>query len=511
MQQSNWLDRAIGFVAPERALRRVQARTQIARVAHARSLYEAASAGRRTQGWRTVSTDANAETRAANAKLRDVSRDMVRNNPFAARAKAVIANNTVGAGIIPAVRAARQKRADQVKELIDQHLDTTDIDADGRLNLYGLQWLAMATIVEAGEVLIRKRIRRSEDGYALPLQIQVLEPDFLDTSVEGQLSNGNFAIQGVEFDLRGKRVAYYLYDQHPGATGIGARGTYRGTRVSADFVLHICKVDRPGQVRGVSWFAPVIMRMRDFADLTDTQLIRQKIAACYAAFITTTGGDDFIDDGSGEMSSNGYPVEAFEPGMIERLKEGESVSFGQPPSTQDFGPYANVTLHEISSGLSIPYEVLTGVLTDVNFSSGRMGWLEFARAIDTYRWHMLIPQMLDPLGRWIREAVTLATGSSEPFRFLWTPPRREMIDQNTEIGAAIRSIRGGLNSRGDEIRKLGYDPEKVDAEIAADNERADRLKLVLDSDPRKVSAAGLTQARSGELALPTTDLPDAKT
>ncbi|MCX5496443.1 phage portal protein [Kaistia dalseonensis] len=493
MQAANWIDRAIGYVAPAAALRRVQARTQIARIARTRALYEAASAGRRTHGWRSVGTDANAETRIAAAKLRDVSRDMVRNNPFAFRTKSVIANNVVGAGIIPAVKAARQQRADKIKELLDQHFDSTDIDADGRLNLYGLQWLAMATIVESGEVLIRKRIRRPEDGLALPFQIQILEPDFLDSSVDGALSNGNFAVQGVEFDQRGKRVAYYLFDEHPGATIVGSRSSFKGKRVSADFVLHVCRVDRPGQVRGVSWFAPVILRMRDFADYTDAQLMRQKIAACFAAFITGSSFDDGLDDDQDTRSSGGYPLETLEPGIIERLGEGETVTFASPPTTQDFAPYASVTLHEIAAGLGIPYEVLTGDLSGVNFSSGRMGWLEFARAIDTYRWNMLIPQMMGPLGRWTAEAAAVVTGSSEPFRMVWTPPRREMIDQSTEIKSAVSKIRAGLNSRSDEVRMLGYDPEKVDAEIAADNERADRMGLVLDSDPRRNNAQGQAQ------------------
>ena len=38
------------------------------------------------------------------------------------------------------------------------------------------------------------------------------------------------------------------------------------------------------------------------------------------------------------------------------------------------------------------------------------------------------------------------------------------------------------------------DAEEIDAEIAADNERADSLGLILDSDPRKVAKTGAAQA-----------------
>lgn len=491
--QPNFIDRAITFISPQRGAARISARARIDRTIKVQALYDGASLSRRTSGWRAVGTDANAETRLAIGRLREVSRDMVRNNAFASRAKSTITHNVVGSGILPSVKSTSEKRAKQVKALIARHLETTDIDADGRLNLYGLQALAMSTIVEAGEVLIRMRPRRSEDNFALPFQLQVLEPDFLDTSVDGMQSNGNTAVQGVEFNKIGRRIAYYIFDEHPGSTTANVSIRTRGTRISADYVAHIFRADRPGQVRGVSWFAPVLLRMRDFADYTDAQLMRQKIAACFAAFITTEAPDD-IANLPEPTSPSGYPVESFEPGMIERLKVGEEVSFATPPSTQDFSGYSAITLREIAAGLNVTYEALTGDLTGVNYSSGRMGWLEYQRSIDAWRWNMLIPQMLDPLQNWIQQAVTLATGSSEPFTLAWTPPRREMIDPDKELKSANTAIRTGLSSRSEELRSLGKEPAVIDEEIAADNERADALGLVLDSDPRKITANGMVQS-----------------
>jgi lambda family phage portal protein len=356
----------------------------------------------------------------------------------------------------------------------------------------------MSTVVEAGEVLIRMRPRRSEDKFALPFQLQILEPDFLDTSVDGVQSNGNVAIQGVEFSAIGRRIAYYIFDQHPGSTTPNLSIRTRGVRVSADYVAHIFRVDRPGQVRGISWFAPVLLRLRDFADHVDAKLMQQKIAACFAGFITTETPDDSAN--LPEVSETGFPIESFEPGMIERLKGGEDVKFASPPPTEGFDAYSKVTLREIAAGLNVTYEALTGDLTGVNYSSGRMGWLEYQRSIDTWRWNMLIPQMLDPLENWIQQAVILATSSTEPFKLAWTPPRREMIDPDTELKAANTAIRTGLSSRSEEIRSLGREPAAVDQEIADDNKRADGLGLVLDSDPRKITANGMNQGKAKETA-----------
>jgi lambda family phage portal protein len=499
MIEPNLIDRLVSYVSPEKGAARFAARSRMARSLNTQALYAGASLGRRTSGWRAVSTDANTETRMVLGRLRDASRDMVRNNAFAARAKATIAHNVVGAGILPRVKATSESRTAKIKQLVVDHLETTAIDADGRLNLYGLQALAMATVVESGEVLIRRRPRFTSDGYPLPFQIQVLEPDFLDASVEGIQKNGNVAIQGIEFDARGRRVAYHLFDNHPGSTTPGTSIRVTGKRISADFVAHVFRPERPGQMRGVTWFAPVMLRMRDWADYTDAQLMRQKIAACFAAFITSEDSEAPSDLPTDPGSD--YPIESFEPGMIERLKPGENVSFATPPSTSDFTGYGAATLREIAAGLNVPYEALTGDLSGVNYSSGRMGWLEYQRSIDAWRWNMLIPQMLDPLAKWFADAVTLATGSTEPFRFDWTPPRREMIDPDKEMKGAMVAIRAGLSSRSEEIRTLGRDPEEVDAEIAADNIRMDRLGITLDSDPRKTSMNGQQQSdKSGEPA-----------
>jgi lambda family phage portal protein len=488
--QPNFIDRAVAYILPKRGAERMDARARMSRAIRVQALYDGASLGRRTSGWRAVGTDANAETRMALGRLREVSRDMVRNNAFASRAKATITHNVVGSGILPSIKSSAA-RAKQVKDLIARHLETTDIDADGRLNLYGLQALAMSTIVESGEVLIRMRPRRSEDKFALPFQLQVLEPDFLDTCVDGVQSNGNIAIQGVEFNAIGRRIAYYIFDQHPGSTTPNVSIRNRGIRISADYVAHIFRADRPGQVRGVSWFAPVLLRMRDFADHVDAKLMQQKIAACYAAFITTETPEDTAN--LPETSPTGFPVENFEPGMVERLKTGEDVKFAVPPTTEGFDAYSKVTLREIAAGLNVTYEALTGDLTGVNYSSGRMGWLEYQRSIDTWRWNMLIPQMMDPLDNWIQQAVILATSSSEPFKLSWTPPRREMIDPETELKSANAAIRSGLSSRSQELRRLGSEPAEIDEEIASDNKRADGLGLVFDSDPRKITANGMIQ------------------
>jgi capsid protein len=76
----------------------------------------------------------------------------------------------------------------------------------------------------------------------------------------------------------------------------------------------------------------------------------------------------------------------------------------------------------------------------------------------------------------------------------WTAPPAPMVDPVNEGLAFTRNIRGGLQSLSDSLRERGYNPRTVLKEIASDNALLDELGLVLDSDPRKMTQAGQSQA-----------------
>ena len=159
----------------------------------------------------------------------------------------------------------------------------------------------------------------------------------------------------------------------------------------------------------------------------------------------------------------------------------------------------------------MPYELLTGDLKGVNFSSGRMGWLHFARRVDVWQWRMLIPQLCERVWGWFIEAQALTQGGVlESAGAEWVPPRREMVDPKTETENVKERLRQGLLTWPNALRELGItDPLEHANEIAKANKLFDELGLVLDCDPRKVSGAGLTQARPQGTANPSTDADQA--
>ncbi|QQA43949.1 phage portal protein [Pelagovum pacificum] len=486
------IDRIIGHLAPGMARRRMQNRLALETVtAH----YEAARAGQtRGTAWRPNRSDADGAARGGRDRLRAIARDMLRNSPLATRAQAVIANNVIGDGIIPKVASDDEAARLELQQLVEQHLDTVAIDADGRQNLYGLQRLAMQTIVESGEVLIRRRRRLRRDGLPLPFQVQVLEPDFLDVTRDGTTDDGHVIRDGIEYDRVGRRVAYHLYSEHPGALGWRSL-RQESRRVEASEVLHIYRQDRPGQMRGVSWFAPVALSMQDLIDHQDAQLMRQKIAACFAAFRTNIEDDESDWKDPGGLST-------LSPGRIQQLAPGEDIKFASPPGVEGYDEFTRAVLRMVASGLGITYEALSGDLSKVNFSSARMGRLEMDRNVSSWQWLLMIPQMMQPIGAWTLEAWGLVRPrpAGAPVALGWVPPRRTIVDPDRELRAMRDGVRSGFWSRSHAIRELGYDPERVLEEHRTDAQAADAAQLVFDSDPRRVALSGVLQ--SGAPALP---------
>lgn len=495
MKPMNLLDRAIAYINPVKGATRAKARGRIAAYDTMQAAYDATSPSPHNKRIGITSNDANTEILASGTRLRDIVNDLVRNNPHAAAARLTYQTYMVGSGIIPQATAKRKERAEQVDQLITTHFDSTDIDADGRHDLYGLQALAVGTMVVAGSVLIRRRRRTNADGYALPFQIQVMEPDFLDKTVDGPMTGSNYAIQGIEFNSRGVRVAYHLFDEHPGGLTHSLRNKFISRRIPADDVIHMYRMDRPGQVEGVSWFAPVITRIWHYQDFSIAQLLRQKVAAMFAMFWwSTEEEEEELDEDGNEKTDSGHTIEKLEPGLIQRLPGGSNVEMADPPGVDGYETTQRVTLHEIAVGLGMPVEELTGDYNRFNFSSGRMSRLGFHRRIQLWQSQTILPQFCGGVSRWTAQAVKVVTMSNEPFGIEWTPQPAPMVNPKEEVAVAKDKVRAGLNSRMDEIKKLGRDPEVVEAEIEADNKRADDKKFVFDSDPRTVTAQGQAQA-----------------
>jgi len=453
--------------------------------------YDAASRTTRTNNWITPATDANTAIRNPSL-IRNRARDLVRNNPWANKGVSVINNNVVGYGIRPQFKSGIKRNAKRAQDLWKAWAETTQCDAYGLTDFYGIQQLAMRAMVESGECLIRLRSRTVSDGLALPFQLQVLESDYLYEFADGPLKNGGYVQRGIEYDAIGRRVAYLIYKAHPGAIGSFYGSFSAGySRVPAYEIIHLFRSDRPGQERGVSWLAPVVIKLREFDIYEDAYLNRQKLGNLFAGFIYT--------DDPEEVEEEFSDVSELAPGSMYIMKPNRKVEFSNPPNAGDYGPYTVEVQRAIAAGLNITFESLTGNLSEVNFSSARMGWQDFGRSVDSWRWQLFIPRVCNGVARWFADFSGIPDLTQE-----WTPPARMMVDPAREIPPIITSVRAGLLSLPEAIRSLGYDFNVVMDEIKLSNDYLDQLGLTLDSDPRKTAGLGQLQTTEANNASTST-------
>jgi lambda family phage portal protein len=409
----------------------------------------------------------------------------------------VIDDNVVGIGIVPRFESA------ELAALWQQWAESTQCDASGRLNFYGIQSQVCKAVVTSGGCLVRARVRRPGDGFAVPFRLEVLEDDYLDSLKNERLVTGGQIIQGVEVSPLGEVVAYWIFPAHPGGELTAGQTSFRVPAAECIYIYD--STERPGARRGVSWIAAAILTLRDIGEMDDAVINQAKVAACFGALITREADGD-RDDGA-ELDASGH--ERITPAMIERLDFGEDVKTLTPPTFQGYKDYIWLALHKACAAVGTPYELVFGDLMNVNFSSGRLGFTEFARRVERWQYQLFIPALCEPVGRWFLQFAALA-GEPAARRAkppAWTAPRRQMLDPANDTAAVKDQVRAGLLPPLEALRQQGYsDPEAVLRQYAADWALIDKLGLVFDTDSRRVSAPG-----GGNLTSPPSNDTTTKT
>ena len=380
-----------------------------------------------------------------------------------------------------------------------------EADWDGNCDFYGLQSLISSALIESGEAIVLFHRNYINSDLAVPFQLQVLEGDHLPETMSTTLLNGNTIRMGIEFNRQGRRVAYHLYKEHPGET-FGFNQSIGTVRVLAKNVCHIFKQTRPGQIRGASWLSPVLVKLHDYDQYDDAELVRKKGAAMFGGYITEPAGgiDPTLAFGKSDSTdSQNREIVPMEPGTFPVLPPGMDVRFSEPADVGgNYERWVKQQLRMIAKGIGTTYEKLTGDLTEVNYSSIRAGLLSFQRFCKQIQLQTIAFQLCKPVAREFLNTAVLSGAIELPGyaqnpriyrRIKWRPDGWPWVDPVKDQLAEQMAVRNGFKSREEVVAESGGDIEEVDAAIAEGNARADELGLVFDSDPRKTAKAGTAQ------------------
>jgi lambda family phage portal protein len=444
--------------------------------------FDGAAGGRR---WSSNPTfhDINAEILTAAMPVRRRAAYYARNNAWATNGVSSLVANLVGAGIRP----ASQHPDPKVRALIAKAWARwcRSADADGLTDFYGLQACAVRQMIEGGECFSRFETESTS------LKVRLLDPDMVDLAITRELDGNRRIVGGVEFDAQGRRTAYWVSPKRPGQL---FTITMPPIRIPAADMTHLFAPLAPGQVRGVSWLAPILLRLHEIDQYEDAQLVRQKVSAMFAGFITDQQGGasaTFEGQQTGSVLESGI-----EPGMLKVLPQGLDIKFSDPASVGDTVEFLRLQLRSVAAGLGVPDHLLTGDLSQVNYSSIRAGLVEFRRRIELLQYSVIIHQFCMPIWRRFIIGVVLSGAidapdfESSPDDYLaveWYPPTQEWVDPFKDAQAEALAVANGFKSRRQVVMERGYDIETLDEEIAADHAREKKLGLDLSAGLRPPS------------------------
>lgn len=458
--------------------------------------YDAAGRGRRLAGWTPPSSGPNTAI-AGLQTIRNRSRDSARNDWAGESSIQKWSSNLIGIGITPRFKRITNKTRKQA--LTDLWNDFVhQADADGVLNLYAMQTLVVRSWLDAGEVFARRRRRFDDEGFPVPMQVQLLEADMvplLDSDSYQGLPAGNIIRSGIELNKRGRRVAYWFYKEHPGDRSMGSViGPDDLVRVAASDVAHIYEPKRPGQLRGVSLLAPVLTRLRNVADYEDATLERQKIANLWVLFLKRTLPNfDPTDPANSDLTglptavdTEGSPLLPLRPGLIQSLDDGEEVQFANPPEAgTNYSDYMRTSHLGTAAGAGLPYELMAGDIKEISDRTLRVLINDFRRFAEQRQWQIVIPMFCQRVIDWFAEAAVLIGAVSpdelnDVRRVEHAPHGWEYIHPVQDPQGKKLEVEAGFRSRSSVIGARGDDPDAVDEERQQDMQREKDLGLWVD-------------------------------
>lgn len=452
------LDRVLAIFSPDRALSRHRARQMLARA------YEGAS---KRDGWkpRRAGASANTDHAADAAELRARSRSFVQNVPYIAQGLRALVAAVIGTGITgrwigpdAKVYAGLLKEWDKV------------CDADGRFGLYGLQAAAYRAQEQDGECLVRLRWRRASDGLPVPLQLQLLEIDWLD-SMKTMANGPNQIVNGIEYDVLGKVVGYWLFDEHPGER-LKRRGSLASHFVPAESIVHFYTADRPGQGRGFPRISPVVARVRDTQLLEDAELQRKNLETRLSVLVsgdaTALANPRTANDPPDSAAAQTGDLGPLPSGGIMQIPSGMTMEKLEPKAAAGFVDNLKYNLHLIAAGWGVTYEMMTGDMTGVNFSSARVARLNFQRQAEMEQWLHFIPKWDRVMRAFVDAAVLAGKVRRADYGIEYSTPKWDYVNPEQEVKADLAEIAGGLSSFSEKLRRRGYSPDMVFSELAQD-------------------------------------------
>lgn len=433
--------------------------------AWARSAYRGGDIDRLTRDWLPAHRSGDSAIGESWDLMLARIRDLFRNEPVMRNLRRAIVKHVIGGGIatyadVMLDAETPDDRFNDESDDLFERWSEDEADAEGRMDWPLMQWTHLNEVIESGESLLLQ-CADPDPRRTIPLCFQLLEPEQLDQNRNiPRAKDGSKTVRGIEYDPRGRAVAYWIYDAHP--YDVYAGYSPAAQRIPADRVIHSFLPNRASENRGVPWFSPNIQSSRDLDWYIGNEMTAAALGALLTLVIKRKSGQ-----GSG-MGFSGPDTTGEDPYDNSKVKLGRGivadigaeddikVAESSRPN-RDAGPFIKLILMLQSMGAGISQLRATGDYSQASYTSARGA-------------HLDDQAFFNVLGRWagrsfvrpVRRLHTVSaaayglfrTVSAKQFRnqqrhmlrVIVQPPGREQLDPEMETQAAKDRINGGLST-----------------------------------------------------------------
>ena len=419
--------------------------------------------------------------------LRNRVRYEVRNNCYAAGIVATKANDIIGTGPRLQFSAGSGRFNEQIETRFSEWSEQCEV---GGL----LSWADLLQLVgsrqqdESGEAIVILTVDNQSRTSGPRFRLQVVEPDRLDTpfrlgGISGISSDGKVN-QGIEYDSHGRPMKYYILKKHPGSD-YGSMGLSVADYdiVPADIVLHLYKMDRPGQTRGVPWLTPAMDLFPLLRRYTLATTRSAETAANLAGVIEADAADLDDDDTTDIEELESFEIES---NMLTTMPRGWKMNQYDPKQpAATYSEFKKAIISEIARCLSIPYNVAAADASKHNYASGRLDWQGYFRTIKVHQTWIERRFCIPVFRAWLSEALVIPGYlPSPPGRLAinettvkWYWPGQEHVDPQKEATAQKTRIENRTTTLAYEYARQGKDWEVELHQIAREKELIEKLGI----------------------------------
>jgi lambda family phage portal protein len=393
----------------------------------------------------------------------------------------------------------------QIEKAFNEWCESKSCHVTEELNFRDFCALALRSVVRDGECFIRP-IEAAQNSFKFSLQ--VLESEYLDHNLNHSVAGNRYVRAGIEFNEWGKALYYYMHQYHPQEIPHLTRQSAYTKKIEASQIIHLYKKNRPSQIRGITWLAPVLESLSQLDSFMDAWRIRARIAASQLGFFTSNKNELLVGTRSEifqnsnktaqdkENKRNRAEDEIFmevEAGEYKQLPEGWDFKPHNIDALTDNGIFVKTMLRNAATGLNVNYNTLSGDLENVNYSSLRAGAQadrEYYKSLQAW----FISNFLNPIfEKWLKMAI-LAGKIDVPFsrynelkKVKWVCRGFSYIDPVKDIRANIEAHNHNFKTLSEILAENGKDFDETIEQIKKEKNillKNDLISEVVKSGPK---------------------------